>query len=50
MNLGQADPVYLESLWLETYVEYWGAGLVIVASDAGVLIHSKRSLDAVIVR
>ncbi len=50
MNLGQKDPVHLESLCPETYVEYSGAALVIVASDAGVLLHSKRSLDAVIAR
>ncbi len=50
MNLCQADSTYLESVCPETYVEYSGAGLGIGASDAGVLIHFKRSLDAVIVR
>ncbi len=50
MNLCQAYPVHLESLCPETYVEYSGAALVIVASDAGVSLHSKRSLDAVIAR
>ena len=50
MHSRQAYLVHLEGLCLETYVEYSGAGLGIGASDAGVLIHFKRSLDAVIVR
>ncbi len=50
MNLGQADPVYLESLCPETYVKYSGAALVVVASAARVSLHSKRFLDAVVAR
>ncbi len=50
MNLCQADPVYLESLCPETYVEYSGAALVIVVGDTRVSLHSKRSPDAVIAR
>ena len=50
MNLCQAYPVHLESLCPETYVEYSGAALVVVASAARVSLHSKRFLDAVVAR
>ena len=50
MNLCQADPIYLKSLRLETYVEYSGAALVIVASSTRVSLHSKRYPAAVVAR
>jgi len=48
MHSRQAYLVHLEGLCLETYVEYSGAALVIVASDAGVSLHSKRYSAAVV--
>ena len=50
MNLCQADPIYLKSLRLETYVEYSGAALVIVARSTSVSLHYKRSSAAVVAR
>ena len=50
MHLRQAYLVHLEGLCLETYVEYSGAALVVVASAARVSLHSKRFLDAVVAR
>ncbi len=50
MHLYQADPIYLKSPRLETFLEYSGAALVIVASSTRVSLHSKRSPAAVVAR
>ena len=48
MHLYQADPIYLKSPRLETFLEYSGAALVIVANGTRVPFHSKRSCAAVV--
>ncbi len=50
MHSRQAYLVHLEGLCLETYVEYSGAALVVVAGVARVYFHSKRFLGAAVAR
>ena len=48
MHSYQADPIYLQSPRLETFLEYSGAALMMVAKGTRVPFHSKRFCVAVV--